>query len=312
MRAKEEMMGRNDSDRRSRKVTRAVFPVAGLGTRFLPATKSIPKEIMTLVDRPLIQYAIDEARAAGIREFIFVTSRGKSALEDYFDNAPEIESALRRKGKNDLLQLLKSTDMDSGAIAYVRQNRPLGLGHAVWCARRLIGDEPFAVLLPDDVIAADKPCLQQMIEAYQNTGGSMVATMEVRGPEISSYGVLDVEENMGTLVKARGLVEKPAAAEAPSRLAVIGRYILSPTILDHLDRKEQGAGGEIQLTDAIAKEAVSGEGVYGFRFQGQRYDCGSKIGFLKATVAFGLTRPDLREEFSAYIDEIHDLRRAAQ
>lgn len=173
-----------------KKITKAVFPVAGLGTRFLPATKSIPKEIMTLVDRPLIQYAIDEARAAGIKEFIFVTSRGKSALEDYFDHAPELESALRRAGKDDLLEILKDTNMDSGAIAYVRQNRPMGLGHAVWCARRLIGNEPFAVLLPDDVIAAERPCLQQMVEAHAETGGCMVAAMEVAPSRISSYGVL--------------------------------------------------------------------------------------------------------------------------
>ncbi len=187
-----------------KKVTKAVFPVAGLGTRFLPATKSIPKEIMTLVDRPLIQYAIDEARAAGIKEFIFVTSRGKSALEDYFDNAPELESELRRKGKTDLLETLKTTNMDSGAIAYVRQNRPMGLGHAVWCARRLIGNEPFAVLLPDDVIAAEKPCLQQMVEAYAQTGGCMVAAMEVPPAKASAYGVLDIAEDMGSIVRAKG------------------------------------------------------------------------------------------------------------
>ena len=196
-----------------RKVTKAIFPVAGLGTRFLPATKSIPKEIMTLVDRPLIQYAIDEARAAGIKEFLFVTSRGKSALEDYFDHAPELESALRRAGKTDLLEILKDTNMDSGAIAYVRQNRAMGLGHAVWCARRLIGNEPFAVLLPDDVIAAEKPCLQQMIEAYEQTGGNMVAAMEVAPAKTASYGVLDVSEDMGAIVRARGLVTSSAWGE---------------------------------------------------------------------------------------------------
>ncbi len=261
-----------------KKVTKAVFPVAGLGTRFLPATKSIPKEIMTLVDRPLIQYAIDEARAAGIKEFIFVTSRGKSALEDYFDNAPELESELRRKGKTDLLETLKATNMDSGAIAYVRQNRPMGLGHAVWCARRLIGNEPFAVLLPDDVIAAEKPCLQQMVEAYEQTGGCMVAAMEVPPEKASSYGVLDVREDMGSIVQVKGMVEKPKAEEAPSNLAVIGRYILTPKVLTNLNRMKQGAGGEIQLTDAIAEEVEGKAGVFGYRFRGQRYDCGSKAG----------------------------------
>ena len=298
---------------KAKKVTKAVFPVAGLGTRFLPATKSIPKEIMTLVDRPLIQYAIDEARAAGIKEFIFVTSRGKSALEDYFDNAPELESELRKKGKTDLLEMLKHTNMDSGAIAYVRQNRPMGLGHAVWCARRLIGDEPFAVLLPDDVIAAEKPCLQQMVEAYDQTGGCMVAAMEVSPAKASSYGVLDIAEDMGAIVRAKGMVEKPKADEAPSNLAVIGRYILSPKVLTNLNRMKQGAGGEIQLTDAIAEElADGGVGVYGYRFHGQRYDCGSKAGFLQATVAFGLSRPDLCDEFGAYLSDMMVQRRAAQ
>ena len=295
-----------------KKVTKAVFPVAGLGTRFLPATKSIPKEIMTLVDRPLIQYAIDEARAAGIKEFIFVTSRGKSALEDYFDNAPELESELRRKGKLDVLEMLKDTNMDSGAIAYVRQNRPMGLGHAVWCARRLIGDEPFAVLLPDDVIAAEKPCLQQMIEAYAQTGGNMVAAMEVPPAKASSYGVLDIKTDMGAIVEVKGMVEKPKAEEAPSNLAVIGRYILTPQVLNNLNRMKQGAGGEIQLTDAIAEEVGGKDGVYGFRFRGQRYDCGSKAGFLQATVAFGLSRPDLSEEFSAYLSDMNIQRQAAQ
>ena len=295
-----------------KKVTKAVFPVAGMGTRFLPATKSIPKEIMTLVDRPLIQYAIDEARAAGIKEFIFVTSRGKSALEDYFDNAPELESELRRKGKTDLLETLKATNMDSGAIAYVRQNRPMGLGHAVWCARRLIGNEPFAVLLPDDVIAADKPCLQQMVEAYEQTGGNMVAAMEVPPEKTSAYGVLDVAEDMGSIVRVKGMIEKPKAEDAPSNLAVIGRYILSPKVLTNLNKIKQGAGGEIQLTDAIAQETTGKEAVYGFRFRGQRYDCGSKAGFLQATVAFGLARPDLRDEFSTYLGDMMAQQRAAQ
>ncbi len=294
-----------------KKVTKAIFPVAGLGTRFLPATKSIPKEIMTLVDRPLIQYAIDEARAAGIKEFIFVTSRGKSALEDYFDVAPELESALRKAGKDQLLDILKETNMDSGAIAYIRQNRPMGLGHAVWCARRLIGNEPFAVLLPDDVIAAEKPCLAQMMDAYEQTGGNVVAAMEVAPEKTSSYGVLDIAEDMGAIVQAKGMVEKPKLGTAPSNLAVIGRYILTPKIMTNLNKMKQGAGGEIQLTDAIAEEVTSGK-VYGYRFRGQRYDCGSKAGFLQATVAFGLARPDLREEFASYLNDMIALQKAAQ
>jgi UTP--glucose-1-phosphate uridylyltransferase len=295
-----------------RKVTKAVFPVAGLGTRFLPATKSIPKEIMTLVDRPLIQYAIDEARAAGIKEFIFVTSRGKSALEDYFDYSPELEAALRKSGKDELLQVLKDTNMESGAIAYVRQNRPQGLGHAVWCAKRLIGNEPFAVLLPDDVIASEKSCLLQMMEAYEQTGGNIVAAMEVPPERASSYGVLDVANDMGAIVGVKGLVEKPKAGTAPSNLAVIGRYILSPNVMSNLNKIKAGVGGEIQLTDAIAEEAQHEGRVYGFRFRGQRYDCGSKAGFLQATVAFGLARPDLRDEFAAYLHDMVAMQKAAQ
>lgn len=295
-----------------KKVTKAVFPVAGMGTRFLPATKSIPKEIMTLVDKPLIQYAIDEARAAGIKEFIFVTARGKSALEDYFDHAPELEATLRKAGKTDLLEALKDTNMDSGAIAYVRQNRAMGLGHAVWCARRMIGNEPFAVLLPDDVIAAEKPCLQQMVEAYEQTGANMVAAMEVAPSRTGSYGILDIDEDMGAIVKVKGMVEKPKAGEAPSNLAVIGRYILTPRVLTNLNRMKQGAGGEIQLTDAIGEEAKVPGRVFGFRFRGQRYDCGSKAGFLQATVAFALSRPDLRDEFGAYLQDQIALQRAAQ
>ncbi|MGR3821724.1 UTP--glucose-1-phosphate uridylyltransferase GalU [Salipiger marinus] len=296
----------------SNKVTKAIFPVAGLGTRFLPATKSVPKEIMTLVDRPLVQYAIDEARAAGIEEFIFVTSRGKGALEDYFDHAPQLEEELKRKGKDDLLEILQSTNMDSGEVAYIRQHKALGLGHAVWCARRLIGDEPFAVMLPDDVIAADKPCLQQMVEAYQETGGNMVAAMEVPADKASSYGVLDIAEDMGALVSVKGMVEKPAPGTAPSNLAVIGRYILSPQILKNLNNRTAGAGGEIQLTDAIAKEIGGAEGVFGFRFNGERYDCGSKAGFLQATVAFGLAREELRDDLESYLHAVISARKAAQ
>ena len=295
----------------TKKVTKAIFPVAGMGTRFLPATKSVPKEIMTLVDRPLVQYAIDEARAAGITEFIFVTSRGKGALEDYFDHAPQLEEELRSKGKDKLLAILESTNMNSGEIAYIRQHKALGLGHAIWCARRLIGDEPFAVMLPDDVIAAETPCLQQMVEAYEETGGSMVAAMEVPRDRTSAYGILDVSENMGNMVKVKEMVEKPAPGTAPSNLAVIGRYILSPDVLAHLENPQTGAGGEIQLTDAIAKEIHTG-GVYGFRFRGQRFDCGSKAGFLQATVAFGLAREELRDDLDAYLQELMSSRKAAE
>ncbi|QDC07937.1 UTP--glucose-1-phosphate uridylyltransferase GalU [Oceanicola sp. D3] len=295
-----------------KKVTKAIFPVAGLGTRFLPATKSIPKEIMTLVDRPLIQYAIDEARAAGIKEFIFVTSRGKGALEDYFDHAPVLEQELRKKGKDQLMEVLKNTNMESGAIAYIRQHKALGLGHAVWCARRLIGNEPFAVILPDDVIAAEKPCLQQMVEAHQETGGCMVAAMEVPQSKASAYGLLDVTEDHGQLVKVGGMVEKPKPEDAPSNLAVIGRYILTPKILNNLNKKQKGTGGEIQLTDAIAQEIGGDEGVYGYRFNGERFDCGSKAGFLQATVSFGLGRDELRDELWGYLRELVASEKAAQ
>ncbi len=295
-----------------KKVTKAIFPVAGLGTRFLPATKAVPKEIMTLVDRPLIQYAIDEARAAGIKEFIFVTSRGKGALEDYFDHAPVLEQELRKKGKTQLLETLKDTNMDSGAIAYIRQHKALGLGHAVWCARRLIANEPFAVILPDDVIAAEKPCLQQMVEAYEEVGGNMVAAMEVPPEQASNYGILDVADDMGSVVQLKGMVEKPSRETAPSNLAAIGRYILSPSVLSNLNKIKSGAGGEIQLTDAIAEELNQDRSVYGYRFRGQRFDCGSKSGFLQATVAFGLAREELRDDLSAYIRDIVHVERAAE
>jgi UTP--glucose-1-phosphate uridylyltransferase len=294
-----------------RKVTKAVFPVAGLGTRFLPATKSVPKEIMTLVDRPLVQYAIDEARAAGIKEFIFITSRGKSALEDYFDESPILEQELRKKGKTAILEDLKSTNMESGAIAYMRQHKALGLGHAVWCARRLIGNEPFAVMLPDDVISAEKPCLQQMVEAYEETGGNMVAAMEVPKNKTSNYGILDVKEDMGAMVSVKGMVEKPKVEDAPSNLAVIGRYILDPKVLKNLNKLKTDAGGEIQLTDAIAQE-IDATGVYGYRFNGQRFDCGSKAGFLQATVAFGLARDDLKDDLRSFLDSVMQIDNAAE
>ncbi len=295
-----------------KRVTKAIFPVAGLGTRFLPATKSIPKEIMTLVDRPLIQYAIDEAREAGIKEFIFVTAKGKGALEDYFDAAPELEKTLRKKNKIDLLQELKATDMDSGAIAYIRQREALGLGHAVWCARRLIGNEPFAVILPDDVIASEKSCLLQMVEQYAETQGNIVATMEVANDQVSSYGIIDPAEDMGRIISVRDMAEKPDPADAPSNLAVIGRYILEPPVLKRLNTLKRGSGDEIQLTDAIAEEAREGATVYGYRFDGQRYDCGSKIGYLKATIAFGLARDDLKDDLTGFLEQTMAHRRAAE
>jgi len=296
----------------NRKVTKAIFPVAGMGTRFLPATKSVPKEILTLVDKPLIQYAIDEAREAGITEFIFVTSRGKGALEDYFDHSPQLESELRNRGKTDLLDIVKGTNMDSGAIAYIRQHKALGLGHAVLCAQRLIGDEPFAVILPDDVIAAEKPCLKQMVDAYQETGGSMVAAMEVPREKAHAYGILDVDQQFGNLIPVRGMIEKPAQGTEPSNLAVIGRYILTPEIFKHISSQKFGAGGEIQLTDAIAKEIELGRAVNGLRFEGQRFDCGSKAGFLQATISFALARDDLRDELLGYLHEFVSIDKAAQ
>jgi len=292
------------------KVTMAVFPIAGMGTRFLPATKSIPKEILTLVDRPLIQYAMDEARAAGIRDFIFVTARGKNSLEDYFDVNPALETCLRKTGKTDLLASLKETNIDSGHIAYVRQHEAMGLGHAVWCARRLVGDQPFAVILPDDLIVAAKPCLEQMIEAHAMTGGNIVAAMEVAPEKASAYGIIDIAEEAGNVVRARGIVEKPPLGSAPSNLAVIGRYILTPAIMKHLNKKMVGTGGEIQLTDAIAQEIVARPGsVHGLRFLGERYDCGTKAGFLQAAVSIALERGDLKDEFGAFLEEKMQARR---
>ncbi|PIB26706.1 UTP--glucose-1-phosphate uridylyltransferase [Amylibacter kogurei] len=294
------------------KITKAVFPVAGMGTRFLPATKSIPKEILTLVDRPLIQYAIDEARDAGIEEFIFVTSRGKSALEDYFDAAPELENSLKSRGKWDLLEECYKSSMNCGEISYVRQTQPLGLGHAVLCARRIIGNEPFAVILPDDVIASEKPCIKEMMDAHEQTGGNIIAAMEVPMNRTNAYGILDVKHDDGKLISVKGLVEKPDVDKAPSNLAVIGRYILTPQILDHLAITREGAGNEIQLTDAIASELRERGNVYGFRFDGERFDCGSKAGFLQASISFGLSRDDLRDELMDYLVQMVETPRAAQ
>jgi UTP--glucose-1-phosphate uridylyltransferase len=286
-------------------VRKAVFPVAGLGTRFLPATKAMPKEMLPVVDKPLIHYAVEEAKAAGIEEFFFVTSRGKSAIDDHFDRAIELEANLRERGKTDLLDELEARLPEPGQMAYTRQQTPLGLGHAVWCARTLVGDEPFAVLLADDLMVCDTPCLAQMVEAYDNTGGNLAAIIDVPRAHTSRYGVLDVVYDDGRLVRARGVVEKPDPVAAPSTLTIIGRYIIQPEVFGHLARAEPGAGGEIQLTDALGKLIDEGQAFHGLRFEGRRFDCGDKLGFLEATVALGLQHPELgpglREILNSYL-----------
>jgi UTP--glucose-1-phosphate uridylyltransferase len=273
-------------------VRKAVFPVAGLGTRFLPATKAIPKEMLPLVDKPLIQHAVEEARAAGIEDIIFVTSQGKSAIEDHFDINADLNKTLETRGKLDMLDAVRATEIGSGKLFYTRQQQPLGLGHAVWCARKLVGDEPFAVLLPDDVVLAGTPCLQQMVEAYNEVGGNIVAVVDVPREHTNRYGILDVESDDGRLAAVRGLVEKPKPDVAPSTLSIIGRYILQPELFGHLDRQERGAGNEIQLTDSMAR-LIGTQPFHGLRFQGTRYDCGDRVGFLEANIAFALERPDL-------------------
>ncbi len=285
------------------KVTTAIFPIAGLGTRFLPATKSVPKEMLSIVDKPLIQYAMDEAREAGITDFVFVTAHGKSALEDYFDVNRNLEQQLRKDGKTALLATLKQTNVGSGHLVSIRQHLPLGLGHAVWCGRRIVGDKPFAVILPDDLIIGEKSCLAQMVEVFEEFGGNVIATMEVSPERTSSYGILDVVETIGDVLRPTGIVEKPAPGTAPSNHAVIGRYILTSAIMQHLNEKKPGAGGEIQLTDAIAQEMTENPGsVIGYRFKGTRYDCGSKAGLVQATVAIALAHPELRGEFREFLD----------
>ena len=286
------------------KVKKAIFPVAGLGTRFLPATKSIPKEIMTLVDRPLIQYTLDEARTSGIEEFIFVTSRGKGALEDYFDHSPILENHLREKGNPDLLSIVQETTLDSGTIAYVRQHYPKGLGHAIWCARHLIGDEPFAVILTDDVIISEEPVLGQMIAAYEHLGGTMVGLSRVSWDKVSNYGIVEPETSEGKIPRLKGMVEKPAKEEAPSDLAIIGRYILTPRIFDVLAKTQPDTKGEIQITEAIASEASTNPGVFGFVFEGQRFDCGSKLGFLQAGISLALQRPELKDNLQEFLKSL--------
>ena len=276
------------------RVRKAVFPVGGLGTRFLPATKAMPKEMLPVVDKPLIQYAVEEARAAGIEEFIFVTSRGKTVMEDHFDHPYEMTATLNERGKKTELGQISDWMPDAGQISYTRQQRPLGLGHAVWCARHLVGDEPFAVLLADDLIQAETPCLKQMVDAHGETGGNVVAVMEVPREHTKRYGVLDVAKDDGRLVEVKGLVEKPDPSVAPSNLSIIGRYILLPEVFEILSRTERGAGNEIQLTDAMAT-MIGSKPFHGLRFEGRRFDCGDKVGFLEATVAFALGRPDLAD-----------------
>jgi UTP--glucose-1-phosphate uridylyltransferase len=273
-------------------VRKAVFPVAGLGTRFLPATKAMPKEMLTLVDRPLIQHAVDEARAAGIEQFIFVTSRGKGALEDHFDRNDDLKRTLEARNKKREIELLKSTDIDSGQLFFTRQREPLGLGHAVWCARHMVGNEPFAILLADDVVLSKKACLKQMIEAYSEVGGNIVAVVDVPREQTNRYGILDVETDDGRLAKIRGLVEKPAPEKAPSTLSIIGRYILQPEVFDELEAGGKGAGGEIQLTDSMAR-LIGRQPFHGLRYEGKRFDCGDKVGFIAANAAFALAHPEM-------------------
>jgi UTP--glucose-1-phosphate uridylyltransferase len=274
----------------TRRVRKAVFPVAGLGTRLLPATKSIPKEMVTIVDRPLIQYAVDEAREAGIEQMIFVTGRGKSSLVDYFDHAYELEATMREKGKS--LDVLEPSNARFGEIVTVRQQQPLGLGHAVWCARDIVGDEPFAVLLPDELMWGQPGCLAQMVEAYEQVGGTLVAALEVPDGETHKYGVIDPGASDGHLTEIKGMVEKPAPGTAPSNLMLPGRYILQPEVMRALDAQEKGAGGEIQLTDAMAK-LIGQQPFHAYRFEGERYDCGSAAGFVIANLAMAMARDDI-------------------
>jgi UTP--glucose-1-phosphate uridylyltransferase len=280
----------------TKRVRKAVFPVAGLGTRFLPATKAMPKEMLPIVDKPLIQYAIEEAKASGIEEFILVTGRGKTIMEDHFDHPYEMEATLEGRGKRAELETIRSFVPKAGEVVYTRQQRPLGLGHAVWCARHLVGDEPFAVMLPDDLIMARTPCLRQLIDVHEGSGGSVVAVMEVPREHTKRYGVLDPKSDDGRLVGVKGLVEKPDPSEAPSNLSIIGRYVLTPEVFDILSRTERGAGNEIQLTDALVELIGTGQPFHGLRFEGTRFDCGDKVGFLEATVAFALARPDTQSE----------------
>jgi UTP--glucose-1-phosphate uridylyltransferase len=284
-----------------KKVKRAVFPVGGLGTRFLPATKAMPKEMLTVVDKPLIHYAYEEARAAGIEEFIFITGRNKNVISDHFDHSYELQRTLSEKNKKAELAVARDWLPPPGSIIFTRQQEPMGLGHAVWCARHLIGDEPFAVILADDLVHAKKPCLKQMIEAYE--GGNMAAVMDVPRSQTRSYGILDIEGNAkDKVVKAKGLVEKPAPEKAPSTLPIIGRYILDPGIMKVLENQKSGSGGEIQLTDGMSG-MIPKTPFYGYRFEGVRYDCGSKEGFFAANIAYALDHPDLKDKAEGIIKQ---------
>lgn len=269
---------------------KAVFPVGGLGTRFLPATKALPKEMLPVVDRPLIQYAVDEALEAGIEQMIFVTGRGKSAIEDHFDIAYELETTMSARGKS--LEILDATRLKPGAVAYVRQQEPMGLGHAVWCARDIVGDEPFAVLLADDFMLGNPGCLKQMVDAYNQVGGNLICAEIVPEDQTHRYGIITPGEQQGALTEVKGLVEKPAPGTAPSNLSVIGRYILQPEVMRVLEKQGKGAGGEIQLTDAMA-QMIGGQRFHGVTFDGTRYDCGDKAGFIQANIAVALERDDI-------------------
>ncbi len=279
---------------------KAVLPVAGLGTRFLPATKAIAKEMLPVVDKPLIQYAIEEARASGIEQFCMVTGRGKTALVEHFDIAFELEATLRERGKDDAFALLRGTQVEPGSMVTVRQQVPLGLGHAIWCARAFIGDDPFAVLLPDDLVLADVPCLRQLADVYRDTGGNVVAVTEVPREQTNRYGILRTGQDDGRLVEVLGLVEKPAPENAPSNLSIIGRYVLMPEVIGHLARMERGAGGEVQLTDGMAK-LIGSQPFHGLRYQGIRFDCGDKAGFLEAQIAYALKHPDLADAVRGFL-----------
>ena len=280
-------------------IKKAIFPVGGLGTRFLPATKAMPKEMLPVVDKPLIQYAVEEAAEAGIEEFIFVTGRNKTAIEDHFDHSFELEATLSAKGKNQALGMVKDMMHNPGSVIYVRQQQPAGLGHAVWCARHLIGDEPVAVLLADDLILG-KSCVAEMVEAYD--GGNMVAVMDVPRDQTGSYGIVTPGSDDGRIVRIDGLVEKPDPADAPSTIGVVGRYIITPDVFDTLGGQTRGAGGEIQLTDALAGQIGSAP-FTGLRFSGERFDCGSKLGFLQANVAFALEKDSMAEDLSRWLGD---------
>jgi UTP--glucose-1-phosphate uridylyltransferase len=277
-------------------IRKAVFPVAGLGTRFLPATKAIPKEMLPIVDRPLIQYAVDEAREAGIEQMIFVTGRGKSAIEDHFDIAYELEKTMSERGKD--LSVLEPTRLGPGNCAYVRQQEPLGLGHAIWCARDIVGDEPFAIFLPDEFMHGSPGCMKQMVEAYQKIGGNMISVLEIPHDKVSSYGVIKPGQSEGAVTEVLGLVEKPKVEDAPSNLIISGRYILQPEVMCVLEGQGKGAGGEIQLTDAMA-QMIGQQPFHAVTFDGNRYDCGSKVGYIEANLAVALQRPDMADEVRA-------------